>query len=380
VDGLFEVADPTPAPELPGAEQVALDITAPRATRLDDAITAWREKFTNADRRALVAARQDVIMAARARETREHTIDWLGATAPHLVGVACSCGQRTDALTLVDLVAARVVAHRGRAPSCDRATERDLLRSLPPGTYTLAELYAAVERADLTERADGHDVLKGKRTDTRWKHRVRGGLQGLKANGQARPLGDQVWHIEGTPDAPVHAVMVSLDGTRGDVELRLQRAADLLADLDEPADLVFTDPPYGCGVDAEEWDRIEHAYGRDSSRVVAGYQDVPDDEYEDFTAEWVKAAAQALRPGGHLVVVTGAERAADVQIAGRRAGLTFLNSIAAEKPFPLHTRRKFAGAHYRLTVLCRGPERNPARVFNVIPELPKAKTGRRLPA
>jgi hypothetical protein len=94
----------------------ALAIEVPQATHLEDATRRWRDTFTaakydRAGRAALVAARHDVIMAARARETREHTIDWLGSTPPHLISVACSCGERLAGFILVDFAAAKVVAH-----------------------------------------------------------------------------------------------------------------------------------------------------------------------------------------------------------------------------------------------------------------------------
>lgn len=256
-------------------------------------------------------------------------------------------------------------------------TERELLATLV-GTFTLDELYAAVERADLTARDDGHAIVKGK-TDTRWKHRVRGALQGLKAKGRADRAGDRVWVIEGPADAPSHAVMVSLSGTRADVELRLQRAADLLGDLDAPADLIFADGPYGLGVGAQAWDRIAHAYGRNDARVVAGYEDVDPARYRDFTSEWIAAAAPALRPGGQLAVITGPQQAAWTQVAAEDAGLTYVNSITVEKHFPMRTTRRCAHAHWVLTVMCRGRLDSDRRVFNPPPELPRAKSGRDYP-
>jgi DNA modification methylase len=257
------------------------------------------------------------------------------------------------------------------------ATERELLATLV-GTFTLDELYAAVERADLTSRDDGHAIVKGK-TDTRWKHRVRGALQGLKAKGRAARAGDRVWVIEGPTSAPSRAVMVSLSGTRGDIELRLQRAADLLADLDDPADLILADPPYGLGVGTQAWDRITHAYGRDDARVVGGYEDVDPARYRDFTSEWVAAAAPALRPGGQLAVVTGPQQAAWTQVAAEDAGLTYVNSITVAASFPMRTTRRFAHAHWTVTVMCRGRLDSDRRVFNPPPELPRAKSGRDYP-
>ena len=59
-------------------------------------------------------------------------------------------------------------------------------------------------------------------------------------------------------------------------------------------------------------------------------------EYAEFTATWITAAAAALRPGGYLAVVTGAQQAARVQVTAEdAAGLTYVNSQSA-----LNTRRR----------------------------------------
>lgn len=255
-------------------------------------------------------------------------------------------------------------------------TERELLDSLT-GTYTLAELYAAVEAAGpaMTERADGTDVIHG-RTDTRWKRRLRGAIQAAKRDGKARRVGPSTWVIDGRPEAPRAAVLVSLDGRHGDVELRLERAADLLADLDEPADLILCDPPYALGVGrGEAHDTGARTYARNGSRVVGGYTDVDPSAYREFTAEWIAAAASAIRTGGHLAVVTGAQQAAWVQVAAEDAGLTYVNSIAVGKVFPLRTTRRFAHAHWTVTVMTRGRLDSDARVFTTPADLPRARSG-----
>lgn len=243
------------------------------------------------------------------------------------------------------------------------------------GTYTLAELYAAVAAADLTERADGAAIIHG-RSDTRWRRRVRGALQHLKRQGRARRAGDSVWVLDGPPAAPRQAVLVSLIGAHQEVELRLQRAADLLGDLDGPADLILTDPPYGLGVGrGSAVDTGARTYQRDESKVVAGYVDVDPGSYRAFTGEWVAAAAAALRPGGHLAVVTGPQQSAWVQVAGEDAGLTYVNKIAVGKVFPLRTTRRFAHAHWDVTVLCRGPLESTHRIFICPSQLPTARNG-----
>lgn len=252
-------------------------------------------------------------------------------------------------------------------------SERELLDELG-GTFTLEQLYKAVEAADLTGRARGEEIIHG-RNDTRWRRRVRGALVTLSRQGKARRAGSRVWVLDGTPEAPRRAVLVSLGGG-GDVEMRLQSAAGLLRDLDEPADLIVADPPYALGVGrGKRHDTGHRIYSRDHGKVVGGYEDIHPDRYREFTSRWVEAAAEALRPGGHLAVITGPQQAAWTQVAAEDAGLTYVNSIAVGKIFPLKTTRRFAHAHWTVTVMTNGPVNSRLRVFNPPPDLPKARSG-----
>lgn len=254
--------------------------------------------------------------------------------------------------------------------------ERNLLEGRA-GTFTLHELYAAVQAAgeDLTARDDGHTVIHGV-SDTRWRRRVRGALETLRRQGKARRVGPSMWVLDGTPTKPRAAILVSLDGSHREVELRLSRATELLGDLDEPADLICTDPPYGLGVaQGYRTDTGHRTYGRDHSRVVTGYVDVPPQQYRDFTSEWIGAAATAIRPGGCLAVVTGPQQAAWVQVAAEDAGLTYVNSLAVGRVFALRTTRRFAHAHWTVTLMTRGPLDSRRRVFTCPADLPKARSG-----
>lgn len=267
--------------------------------------------------------------------------------------------------------------HRGDRPTTERA-----VLAARTGVYSLAEIYAAVEAAGAQHTLrDGGDEIVAGLTDTRWKRRVRGALQTLKREGRARRLGDSVWILEGTPVAPRRALLVSLAGGHRDVELRLARASELLAELGEPADLICCDPPYGLGVGGgHRADVGARVYGRNGELVVPGYVDVPAGAgYREFTAEWMTSAVGALRPGGQLAVVTGPQQAAYVQLAAEDAGLTYVNSLAVGKVFPLRTTRRWAHAHWTVTVMTKGRLDDPRRVFTAPPDMPKARSGRDYP-
>ena len=200
------------------------------------------------------------------------------------------------------------------------ATEADVVRTLRAGTYTLIDLYELCAQRAPVERAGGHDPVPGHAGDRRWKRRVRGALQALRARGRAHRIARSTWAIDGPAERPTRLVLIVAGATPADLELRLQSAVELLAELEEPVDLVVADPPFGLGRGCGRFAR-GRGYRRDHRRVLGGYVDVDPTGYEQFTREWVSAAAGALRPGGQLAVITGPQRAAHAQIAAEHAGL-----------------------------------------------------------
>lgn len=252
-------------------------------------------------------------------------------------------------------------------------TERDVIETLAGSTVTLEEIYAACEAAGVTDRDDGSTVVHS-RTDTRWRRRARNALQHLRAAGRAEALGDGVWVIDGSKEQPLRALLVLFD-EESDIEVALGRAEHLLAETDEQFDLVFADPPWGMERDKGEL----RQYERGSEQVVGGYIEVDPADYAEFTERWLTAAVPAIRPGGYLAIITGPQQAARVQVAAEDAGLTYLNSIAVRRPFALRSTRRFAHAHWKITLLTNGSRRSTRRFFATPQSLPRASSGREYP-
>ena len=253
-------------------------------------------------------------------------------------------------------------------------TEADLLRTLESGTYTVQELYRRAEQAGLTERPGARDVIQDGKEQ--YKRRVRSALQALKRQGRARRVegGQAAWLIEGSTARPRRALFVWLPCDPSQLELVLGAAADVLRAADEPVDLVVADPPWALGrADASAGYR--RTYRRDHRKVVAGYVDIEPAAYSDFTAQWIAAACAALRPGGYLAVVTGAQQAARVQVSAEDAGLTYVNSIAVLRRFGLYTTRRYVHQHHRITLLTKGALDSSMRVFHRPTEMPRGRTG-----
>lgn len=258
-------------------------------------------------------------------------------------------------------------------------TEVDVLRTLRAGTYTLQDIYREVaQSADIARDGGLAPPTPDHATDAVWRRRVRNWLQHRKQQGAARRVDRATWVIDAAPERATVYFLVA-DGTVTGVEMRVSDAVSLLENIDEPIDLVVCDPPYGLRRGTSDCSSHRVYATRDLATVVPGYIDVPAEDYEAFSDAWLAAAATAVRDGGQVAVVTGPQQAGVVQMAAQRAGLTFVSSIAAYKPFAKRTTRRFAFAHWTVTVMTRGPVNSRRRTFNIPADLPKARSGAAYP-
>jgi DNA modification methylase len=251
----------------------------------------------------------------------------------------------------------------------------DVLRTLHDGTYPLPHLYDRVRRTLGDEIAHNNGLEPSTPRhpcDPKWRQRVRCWLANQQRAGNAWPVKRAVWAIDRRGGQPCHFLLISADGRLEEVELQVRDAVALLEDLQEPVDAVITDPPWGL-----RWDDAgsRHHYARDHSKVLDGYIDVSAGGYLDFSRSWITAAAGVLRPGGQLVIVTGPQAAAHVQVAAEEQGLTWISSIAAIREFTAPSQRRPTPAHWTITVMCRGTRRHPQRVFNPPTDQRRSKTG-----
>jgi methylase of polypeptide subunit release factors len=254
-------------------------------------------------------------------------------------------------------------------------TAADLLRTLQSGTYTLPHLYQLAEQAGLADRPGGRKVIQD--GQEQYKRRVRSALQDLRRQGRGQRVEDgrATWLIEGTPDHPRRALFVWLPADPTQAELVLGSAEQLLRESDEPIDLIVADPPWSLGR-GDATSAYRRTYGRDHSKVMSGYVEVDAAEYSDFTAEWVAAAAGALRPSGYLAVFSSPQLAARIQVAAEDVGnLTYVNSIPVLRRFGLYTTRRFVHQHHQITLLCRGPLGASERTFHRPAEMPRGRAG-----
>lgn len=127
---------------------------------------------------------------------------------------------------------------------------------------------------------------------------------------------------------------------------------------DNSVDLIITDPPYGI-----EGDKLHKHYNRKEEFVVDGYVEVPMDEYNSFSRQWIKEAERILKPNGQIFIVSGYTNLFDILDGLRETSLKEINHIIWKYNFGVYTRRKFISSHYHILYFEKpGPGR---RTFNL---------------
>lgn len=122
---------------------------------------------------------------------------------------------------------------------------------------------------------------------------------------------------------------------------------------DNSIDLILTDPPF-----AIDGDKLHKHYNRKETFVLAGYVEIPQEEYADFSTAWISEAERVLRPGGALVIVSGYSNLLDILNALRGTSLKEFNHIIWKYNFGVNTKSKFVSSHYHILYYCKpGGER-----------------------
>jgi len=102
--------------------------------------------------------------------------------------------------------------------------------------------------------------------------------------------------------------------------------------------LAFADPPFNIGY------------------VYDGYRDdVPDEQYVEWTRRWMAACQRVLRPDGSFYIAIGDDFAADVRILARELGLHLRNWIIWHYTFGQNAQTKFGRAHTHIFYFTRHP-------------------------
>lgn len=153
---------------------------------------------------------------------------------------------------------------------------------------------------------------------------------------------------------------------------------------DESIDHVFTDPPF-----AIEFGKNNGAYARKEDKVIDGYIEIKQEDYYDFSVQWLKQIYRVLKNTGSAFVVSGWTNVADVIKAAESVGFFILNHLIWKYQFGVFTKRKFVTSHYHILFLIKDKknykfnkhEHYPEDVFEIKREYwpSKLKTPNKLP-
>lgn len=121
---------------------------------------------------------------------------------------------------------------------------------------------------------------------------------------------------------------------------------------DNSIDLVITDPPFAIDFKAKR-----NNYHRTASRVIEGYNEIPKEEYYDFTLKWMKEIYRALKESGSMYVFSGWNNLKDILIAIDELGFITVNHIIWKYQFGVVTKRKFVTSHYHCLYVCKNDEK-----------------------
>lgn len=124
----------------------------------------------------------------------------------------------------------------------------------------------------------------------------------------------------------------------------------------DSVDLIVTDPPFAIDFKAARTN-----YNRTSSRVLAGYNEIPAAEYAAFSRAWMGEAFRLLKPDGSAFVFSGWNNLKDILVAADECGFVTVNHIIWKYQFGVFCRRRFVTSHYHCLFLCRDDRR---RKFN----------------
>jgi site-specific DNA-methyltransferase (adenine-specific) len=121
---------------------------------------------------------------------------------------------------------------------------------------------------------------------------------------------------------------------------------------EESVKLGIFDPPFGIG----EAGFNKH-YKRDSSNVIKGYCEAPDN-YELWTHEWMAEAKRVLHPDGSIYVIIGHTNLRHVLNVAHRLGFVLVNHVIWKYNFGVNTTKKFVTSHYHVLFFKKSEKSN----------------------
>lgn len=142
----------------------------------------------------------------------------------------------------------------------------------------------------------------------------------------------------------------------------------------ESIDLLLTDPPFGI-----DFHKVGTQYNRSQKELGKMYTEIPQENYYEFTLNWLQAVWKTLKPNGSGLIFSGWNNLGDILNALTEIGGRLVNHIIWKYQFGVFTKKKFVSSHYHLLYFTKLSEKNDnQRTFNRIAEFTNSKNPKKL--
>ena len=121
---------------------------------------------------------------------------------------------------------------------------------------------------------------------------------------------------------------------------------------DGVVDLIITDPPFAINFKAKKAN-----YNRTSSRVLEGYKEIEQEDYYEFTLNWMKQCFRILKETGSMYVFSGWNNLRDILNAIEELGFITVNHIIWKYQFGVVTNRRYVSSHYHCLFICKNDKK-----------------------
>jgi site-specific DNA-methyltransferase (adenine-specific) len=120
----------------------------------------------------------------------------------------------------------------------------------------------------------------------------------------------------------------------------------------DAVDLIITDPPFAINFKAKKAN-----YNRTGSRVLEGYKEISQEDYYEFTLNWMKQCFRILKETGSMYVFSGWNNLRDILNAIEELGFITVNHIIWKYQFGVVTNRRYVSSHYHCLFICKNDKK-----------------------
>jgi len=120
----------------------------------------------------------------------------------------------------------------------------------------------------------------------------------------------------------------------------------------DAVDLIITDPPFAINFKAKKVN-----YNRTGSRVLEGYKEISQEDYYEFTLNWMKQCFRILKETGSMYVFSGWNNLRDILNAIEELGFITVNHIIWKYQFGVVTNRRYVSSHYHCVFICKNDKK-----------------------